>query len=206
MNRPPRTWKSKNSLCFISWTASVGQLEHIRENMRTTMMNIPELRIGGVTTKSCWIFVNKSLEATCCSKFFKEGTTKWETLVLERWALKRNRVGGEESRNAPQPALLPLHAGSCPLAVQNTDKCFQQTFCPVIRKFCLNWNIWTCIRTCCHFEAFIKFLQKGQSNHILQNTTALTFKLTDSLNWPPDTAAPPTYSLGNNPPLQHKYL
>lgn len=41
------------SLCFISWTARLGQLEHISENMRTTMMNIPELRTGGVTTSSC---------------------------------------------------------------------------------------------------------------------------------------------------------
>lgn len=44
--------------------------------MRTTMMNIPELRIGGVTTKSCWMFVNKSLEATCCSKFFRRKKNK----------------------------------------------------------------------------------------------------------------------------------
>lgn len=64
--------KQMHLLCFISWTASVGQLEHIKENMRTTMMNIPELRIGGVTTRSCWIFVSKSLEATCWSKFFNK--------------------------------------------------------------------------------------------------------------------------------------
>lgn len=40
-------------LCFISWTARQGQLEHIRENMRTTIMNIPELSTGGVTTSNC---------------------------------------------------------------------------------------------------------------------------------------------------------
>lgn len=58
----------------MSCTASVGQLEHIKENIRTTMMNMPELKIGGVTTKSCWMLVSKSLEATCCRRFcIREG-------------------------------------------------------------------------------------------------------------------------------------
>lgn len=45
--------EKKDLLCFISWTARQGQLEHIRENMRTTIMNIPELSTGGVTTSNC---------------------------------------------------------------------------------------------------------------------------------------------------------
>lgn len=45
--------KKNDLLCFISWTARQGQLEHIRENMRTTIMNIPELSTGGVTTSNC---------------------------------------------------------------------------------------------------------------------------------------------------------
>lgn len=56
-------------LCFISWTARQGQLEHMRENMRTTMINIPELSTGGVTTSSCWMLVNRSRDATSCSRF-----------------------------------------------------------------------------------------------------------------------------------------
>lgn len=56
-------------LCFISWTARQGQLEHIRENMRTTIMNIPELSTGGVTTSNCWILVKRSCDATSCRRF-----------------------------------------------------------------------------------------------------------------------------------------
>ncbi|KAF3848045.1 hypothetical protein F7725_021073 [Dissostichus mawsoni] len=51
------------------WTARQGQLEHIRENMRTTMMNIPELSTGGVTTSSCWMLVSRSRDATSCRRF-----------------------------------------------------------------------------------------------------------------------------------------
>lgn len=57
------------SLCFISCTARLGQLEHMRENMRTTIMNIPELSTGGVTTRSCCMLVSKSRDATSCSRF-----------------------------------------------------------------------------------------------------------------------------------------
>lgn len=58
-----------DSLCFMSCTARHGQLEHMRENMRTTMMNMPELSTGGVSTSSCWMLVRRSRDATCCNRF-----------------------------------------------------------------------------------------------------------------------------------------
>lgn len=53
----------------MSCTARHGQLEHMRENMRTTMMNMPELSTGGVTTSSCWMLVSRSRDATSCRRF-----------------------------------------------------------------------------------------------------------------------------------------
>lgn len=64
---------SPYSLCLMSWTARQGQLEHMSENMRTTMINIPELNTGGVTTSSCWILVSRSRDATCSRRFCHGG-------------------------------------------------------------------------------------------------------------------------------------
>ena len=57
------------------------------------------------------------------------------SLTLKGKPLGETRGGKQETKiHAQKTTSLPPHAGSCPLAVQNRDKCFQQTFCPIIKK------------------------------------------------------------------------
>lgn len=120
-------------LCFISWTARQGQLEHIRENMRTTIMNIPELSTGGVTTSNCWILVKRSCDATSCRRFCGRtnvyinwnGTTEEinrNCNFLKHQAMPSNKKIDLNNK--------PLRVENYPPVWQNRDKCFLQISYP----------------------------------------------------------------------------
>lgn len=131
--------KKNDLLCFISWTARQGQLEHIRENMRTTIMNIPELSTGGVTTSNCWMLVNRSCDATSCRRFCGRTSTcmKWrgptEEPTHKWWFLKYQSLytGRKKSKSLNYK---PLRVESYPPVWQNRDKCFLQIFYPGKKK------------------------------------------------------------------------
>lgn len=118
--------RERYSLCFISWTARQGQLEHIRENMRTTMINIPELSTGGVTTSSCWMLVNRSRDATSWRRFC------WHThtcTLADELANGGHNTEHTETANTVWSLknylrYKPPHVESCPPVWRNRDKCF----------------------------------------------------------------------------------
>lgn len=53
--------------CFRSVSAKSGQFAHITDNILSTVMNVPVLITGGVTTSSCCKFVNSSVLAISCN-------------------------------------------------------------------------------------------------------------------------------------------
>lgn len=126
-----------DSLCFISCTARQGQLEHMSENMRTTMMNIPELSTGGVTTSSCWMLVNRSRDATSWSRFCTQTHAKHE----QHHAQTADSVSGVFMDYLHNLRDKPLHAGSCPPVWQNRDKCSPQISYPKRNKCSSSVNL-----------------------------------------------------------------